>query len=246
MFGQNWSIEQIENELALKFNGLIKNDQHDQPLNDQSGLSGEAGVRLDAVLSKISEALEDQSLFRSEIRSLRDEVAELRKDYRAMEKQYGGRVKSLEDSVDELKESNTRLEQLVRSRSQKSGRITFPSNAYLGRPLVIRSAGEYLGVQGGGKKHFSLKDFVTLIESRAVAGRTIDTSWQKKGGNWVFMVKLNDAGKQQDVVLVTRETVTPNGNTVAEILRLNIDGRDAPDSLLLSLFRQVRATFGEG
>jgi hypothetical protein len=62
----------------------------------------------------------------------------------------------------------------------------------------------------------------------------------------VLVVKLDDSGRavQQDIVLVTAQTVTPSGNTVTEIVRLNIDGVDAPDSLLLSLFRQVRTVFG--
>jgi len=245
MFGNNWSVEQIENELALKFGMLINNDQSDQQENASSFVAPAAG-RLDEVLARISDALDNQALFRSEIRSLRDEVAGLRDEYGSFEQKYGKRLKVLESGMQSLEESHGRLERLFSGKATGPGGIDFPSEKYLARPLVIRSNGEFLGVQGGGKKHFSLRDFVRLIERSASATCSVDTRWEKKSGNWVFVVKTSDParGLRQDVVLVTRKTVTPNGNTVTEIARLNIDGNDAPDSLLLSLFRQVRTVFG--
>ncbi len=244
MFGNNWSVEQIENELALKFGMLLENDRNDQQMNNIT--SSTSSAKLDEVLARISDALDDQTLFRSEVRSLRDEVAGLRSEHGVLEKQYGKRIQELESGMRELRESNRRLERLVTGRGAQDGRIDFPSEEYLGRPLVIRSNGEFLGVQGGGKKHFSLRDFVRLIERSASPTRVVDARWQKKGVNWVFVVKTTDTarGASQDVILVTRKTVTPSGNTVTEIARLNIDGNDAPDTLLLSLFRQVRTVFG--
>lgn len=243
MFGDNWSVEQIENELALKFGALFQDEQNDQQLIGQRG--DKASTKLDDVLVRISDALENQTLFRGEIRSLRDEVAGLRNSYSSFEKKHGSRLEKIEKEMQELRDANQRLEQLV-SGKKSGGRIDFPDEDFLGCPLVIRSNGEYLGVQGGGKKHFSLRDFVMLIERSASSSRTVDTQWKKKNGNWVLVVKTADAsrGTSQDVVLVTRKTVTPNGNTVTEIARLNIDGNDAPDSLLVSLFRQVRTVFG--
>lgn len=244
MFGSNWSVEQIESELALKFGLLKDSDQSDQQLINGGRLLSHG--RLDRVLSRISDALDNQTLFQGEIRSLRDEVAELRKEYGSLQKKYGRRVDTLERGMKALQDSNRRLERLVAGKAAGGGRIDFPSESYLARPLVIRSNGEFLGVQGEGKKHFSLRDFVKLIEGSASASRSVDTRWQKKGGSWVLVVKTADSvsGAGQDVVLVTRKTVTPSGNTVTEIARLNIDGNDAPDSLLLSLFRQVRNVFG--
>jgi hypothetical protein len=241
MFGENWTVEQIENELALKFSSLVNNDQRDQQLTNVAGASSSG---LEAVLAKISDALDDQGLFRSEIRSLRDEVRGLRDEYADMKQSMSSRVSELELRLKDAVAANERLERIVRG--ERSGGIAFPDSEYLERPLVIRANGEYLGVQGTGSKHFSLKDFVTLIERSASGARVVDTSWQYTSGNWVLVVKLDDSGRavQQDIVLVTAQTVTPSGNTVTEIVRLNIDGVDAPDSLLLSLFRQVRTVFG--
>jgi len=243
MFGSNWTVEQIENELALKFSTLIRNEQNDQQLNDVA--VGASSIGMEQILARISDALDDQGLFRSEIRSLRDELSGLREGYISLKEEVVGRVGLLEEQLKVAQAANERLERMVRGQ-ESGGGIAFPDSEYLERPLVIRSNGEYLGVQGTGAKHFSLKDFVALIELRASSVRGVDTSWQYKSGNWVLVVKMDDAEKQlhQDVVLVTAKTVTPSGNTVTEIVRLNIDGVDAPDSLLLGLFRQVRTVFG--
>jgi hypothetical protein len=48
---------------------------------------------------------------------------------------------------------------------------------------------------------------------------------------------------EQTIVLVARKTVTPSKNTVTEVQRLNINGKDVPDTLMLSLFKQLREGF---
>ncbi|WP_040372075.1 MerR family transcriptional regulator [Desulfovibrio oxyclinae] len=234
MFSKNYSVEQIERELALKFGSMINVEQQGESVTAEFG----------RVLDKMSEALQDQSLFRSEIRSLRDEVAELRREHRDLVRGYQERVELLEEGFKVLKDKNIELERKVAA--GPGGGIDFPPDVYLGRPLVIRSEGEFLGVQGRDKKHFSLKDFVVLIERRMSESMKVETSWSKKDGAWVLLVRTESNGgmSDQNIVLVTHETVTPSGNTVVEIIRLNINGEDAPDALLLSLFRQVRSVFG--
>ena len=237
MFNKNWSVDQIERELALKFSGLMNDQQYDQ-LNDQSTPSGvDAFAReMGGVLAKMSDVLQNQSLFRSEIRSLRDEVAELRRERSESEKRHAERVERLEQEVAGLRRKMA---------SKPGGRIDFPSSAYLQRPLVIASDGEYLGVLGKGRTHFSLKDFVQLIERKVSDAMVVETSWKRQDGHWVLVIKTEDAskGREQNVVLVTRKTTTPNRNEVTEIVRLNIDGTDAPDALLLTLFRQLKSVF---
>lgn len=237
MFNNNWSTEQIERELALKFSMLV-GGAADQD-NDQLYNKGAESFAHDigAVLAKMSEALEDQSLFRSEIRSLRDEVAELRKERKASEEMYQRKVDSLEEQIREMhKRANFK---------PGAADLDFPSNEFLSSPLVICSDGEYLGVQGKGRKHFTLKDFVHLIERKVSDLMSVETSWKAQGENWVLVVRTSDTrkDKNQDIVLVSKKTVTPSNNTVTEIVRLNIDGNDAPDALLLTLFRQLKSVF---
>jgi len=239
MFNDNWSTEQIERELALKFSLLMTDQQHDQS-NDQSAVfdaSGSLAREIGGVLSKMSDVLENQSLFRSEIRSLRDEVAALRKERKESEERHVERVESLEKELSEL-----RRRMKVKSASNE---IDFPPAEFLSSPLVIRSGGEYLGVQGKGQKHFSLEDFVQLIERKMSDSMDVVTSWKLQNGHWVLVIRTVDAGRarEQNVVMVSKKTVTPSGNTVTEIIRLNIDGNDAPDALLLTLFRQLKSVF---
>lgn len=239
MFNDNWSTEQIEKELALKFSLLMSDQQSDQSF-EQSPVSGvtEGFAReVGSVLAKMSDVLENQSLFRSEIRSLRDEVEELRRERRDSEERHLQRVAVLERELGELR----------RNSSAKSAHrdIDFPPADFLSSPLVICSDGEYLGVQGKGRKHFSLKDFVQLIERKMSVSIVVETSWKRQNGHWVLVVRTDDSqkGREQNIVLVAKKTVTPSRNTVTEIIRLNIDGNDAPDALLLTLFRQLRAVF---
>lgn len=235
MFNDNWSTEQIERELALKFSALMNDQQSDQSI-DQRVASGEfQGIA--GVLSKMSDVLENQSLFRSEIRSLRDEVADLRRERKEAESRYGEQVSSLEKEI-------TQLKRRVVGGAQ-GGSIDFPPAEFLASPLVIASEGEYLGVQGKGKKHFSLKDFVLLIERKMSDAMAVETSWKRQNGHWVLVVRTEDSakGREQNIVLVAKKTVTPSKNTVTEIIRLNIDGNDAPDALLLTLFRQLKTVF---
>ncbi|WP_242653101.1 MerR family transcriptional regulator [Pseudodesulfovibrio hydrargyri] len=181
--------------------------------------------------------LDNQSLFRSEIRSLRDEVAALRAEREAESARQGEAVRALRDEVASLKR------RLSAGQTGGSG-IDFPPAEFLASPLVIASGGEFLGVQGKGK-HFSLKDFVQLIERKESAAVAVETSWKRQDGHWVLVVRTEDCdgGREQNIVLVAKKTVTPSRNTVTEIIRLNIDGNDAPDALLLTLFRQLKTVF---
>jgi DNA-binding transcriptional MerR regulator len=239
MFNANWSVEQIERELALKFSMLMSDQQYDQS-NDQSEPfvgSSDFIQGIGGLLSKMSDVLENQSLFRSEIRSLRDEVESLRRERRESEREYSAKVADMES---ELASIRRRVHA-----GGGAGGIDFPPTEFLSSPLVICSAGEYLGVQGKGRSHFSLQDFVRLIERKMSASMAVETSWRSQDGHWVLVVRTEDEGKEreQNIVLVAKKTVTPSGNTVTEIIRLNIDGNDAPDALLLTLFRQLKAVF---
>lgn len=235
MFNDNWSAEQIEQELALKFSSLLNDQQSDQSFDQDP--DGRHIHGLTGVLARMSDALDNQSLFQSEIRSLRDEVEALRRE----REEESRRQKEV---ADELRKEVASLRERL-STKPDHGAIDFPPAEFLASPLVIASDGEYLGVQGKGRKHFSLEDFVQLIERKESDVVAVDTSWKQQDGHWVLRVRTEDAakGREQNIILVARKTVTPNRNVVTEIIRLNIDGNDAPDALLLTLFRQLKAVF---
>ncbi len=241
MFNDNWSTEQIEQELALKFGVLMNDQQRDQSF--EQSISSGAAQDLAGVLSRMSDVLDNQSLFRSEIRSLRDEVAALRAEREAEALKREAEALKREEAVRSLREEVAVLKRRLAAGKGGQG-IDFPPAEFLSSPLVIASGGEYLGVQGKGK-HFSLEDFVQLIERKESTFVAVETSWKRQDGHWVLVVRTEDGenGREQNIVLVAKKTITPSRNTVTEIIRLNIDGNDAPDALLLTLFRQLKTVF---
>ncbi|MGE4554111.1 MAG: MerR family transcriptional regulator [Desulfovibrionaceae bacterium] len=267
MFENNWSAEQIEQELSqgaargARVGGRLAADaplgarlapeRREYPLDGPAGGLGDGG--LGDVLVKITDLLENQTLFRGEIRSLRDEVAGLREERDRAERRHAERVDHLQREVEALRRAKLDLERLVRAGAAGGASATasglVPADEFLSRPLVIRSVqGEYLGVLGVGKKHFSLADFVEIMERNISTSRRIETAWERRDGAWVLLITARDTAKDavQRIVLVAGETVTPNRNVVVEIRRLNIDGTDVPDALLLNLFRQVKDEFAAG
>ena len=154
-----------------------------------------------------------------------------------MEAAYLARIQGLEARVESL----GRELDLAR---REPGKALAPSPEFLARPLVIRSdQGEFLGVLGRGRKHFTMRDFVELLEQNAGPGLGIDLAWERRAQHWVLQAgaRETDTGQEQKMVLVVKEMVTPNNNQVVLILRFNIDGRDVSEALLLGLFRRIRS-----
>nr|WP_284710854.1 MerR family transcriptional regulator [Desulfovibrio aminophilus] len=232
MFENNWSVEQIERELAA-----CRGEVLDAGAPEAGDAAGEGSARIAALLTKMSDVLENQTLFRGEIRSLRDEVASLRRERDEAEARQRERVAELEREIG-------RLRLLVGARERTA--LDFPPSDYLGLPLVIRTGqGEFLGVLGRNSRAFGLNDFVALLERHTARGEAVDMRWRREGSSgWSLEVAAGgEADESRRIALSTVRTVTPNGNEVVRVLRLSINGQDAPDSLLLSLFRQIRESF---
>ena len=126
MFTENWSVDQIEKELSLKF-GRLKNDQHNDQSNDRSTGFGESfgfSREVSDILAKMADAMENQALFRSEIRALRDEVESLRRERRDIERDNADKVSALEAEI-------AALRRRMASRSA-GGDIDFPPADFFG------------------------------------------------------------------------------------------------------------------
>lgn len=252
MYGMNWSTEQIESELSLKFGMLIENIKNDQQLISGAGLEPGSDMEtmikgLSSVLGKVTDMLSNQVLFQSELRDLREEVATLRSEKRRLSADTNERIMDMAMEIGQLKRDRSELFSLLRA-SGDSGpdESSFPSSKYLERPLVIQNLeGEYLGVAGKGRKHFSLEDFVRLLENSVNSHRSVDLEWKKKDGQWVLVIDASEgqSSAQKKIVLVTEENVTPNNNIVVRIDSMEINGKTVPSALLFSLFKQIRESF---
>ncbi len=253
MYGMNWSTEQIENELNIKFSMLIDSINNDQQLINEAGLESSAEMQtvisgLSNVLGKVSDLLSNQSLFQSEIRDLRDEVANLRTEKRKLAADTNERIMEMAMEIGRLKRDRAELFRLLRNGEQsgEADMSSFPSAQYLERPLVIKtSEGEYLGVAGKGSKHFSLEDFVKLLENSVNSHRSVDLKWKNTDKQWELVISASeeDVAAKKEIVLVTEENITPSRNTVVRIVSMNINDKVVPDALLFSLFKQIRDSF---
>lgn len=230
MFEKNWSAEQIEQELAGGY-GLFESGG--APVTPEA----DAPAGLAAALERVSDLLDQQGLFHSEVRSLREEVAALRRERAESESRQAAQVRTLEQELAELRG-------LLRRNGSES--LVFPPADYLDLPLVVRTdQGEYLGVLGRNSRPFRLKDFAALLEGSPVRATPPVQTWRPKGQGWVLDLQdVSVGGQERRIVLETSRTVTPSKNAVALVQRLAVNGQDAPDALLLSLFRQIRESFG--
>lgn len=120
-----------------------------------------------------------------------------------------------------------------------------PGEEFRRLPLVFRSEkGEFLGVSAGSHKHFSLADFLGLLErgDRSVAVRWADGSKDR----WLLhLVEGPGLCDERRHHLAVRCTKTPKGNQVVLIERLSFAGRDVPVFFLYELFKQFGRGFGE-
>lgn len=251
MYGMNWSTEQIEKELSINFSLLVDQINNDQQLINEAGLEASSDVHaivssLSAVLGKISDLLSNQTLFQSEIRDLREEVAEMRREKRSLEGRLTERIHSLSNKVERLQRDREKLYEKLNEGQGERDVSMFPDKEYLQLPLVIKNAqGDYLGVLGKGRRHFTLEDFVSLLESSITTRRRVDLEWENGQDSWLLEISAQDSesGEDKKIILSTRKIVTPSENTVTQIVRMSINGKEVPEALLLSLFKQIKDSF---
>ncbi|WP_320007954.1 MerR family transcriptional regulator [Maridesulfovibrio sp.] len=251
MYGMNWTTEQIESELSLKFGALVDSINSDQQVINKAGLEPSSDMQtvikgLSSVLGKVSDLLSNQALFQAELRDLREELSILRSEKRKLSAETNERIMDMAMEIGRLKRDRAELYRLIQDGNIGPDESSFPTAEYLEQPLVIRnSEGEYLGVAGKGRKHFSLEDFVKLLEDSVTTHRSVDLKWREDSGKWILVIDAsdNDAPAQKKIVLVTEENVTPNNNTVVRIDSMEINGKSVPGALLFSLFKQIRESF---
>lgn len=228
MFNNNWTVEQIEEELS----GMRNAAGHvDAQAAQASGRSADDGRDVSKLLLSVSDLLENQTLIGGEIRSLKDELEALRLERMEAEARHLEQVRMLEVEIAALRE--------------KAGPMgSKPSWEYMSRPLVVRNAkGEYLGVLGKENRHFSLKEFTELLR-RNVAGGDEGVSWDNDGDLWTLTATARECSDmERHLVMVTKKTITPSKNVVTEVVRLNMGGEDVPQAMLLGLFKQLRDEF---
>ncbi len=253
MFENNWSAEQIEENLSQDFSHLFKPGNNGSTSGGQAG-SGENDNRpalvneITTVLDKMSGVLENQALFRTEIDTLRAEVTQLRKDKADLEVFYKDKIEGLEKELEEMQaERNELMRQFLEFANSQHDNLTQPPDTFLKLPLVIRtSEGEYLGVAGR-TKHFNLSEFIRIVRSNTSARKTVSLQWQRRNKSWILTIFTNDLDNRckHEHELQVFQTVTPNRNNVVQLTSLSIDGNSVPDPFLLVILRKIKDGFDD-
>ncbi len=235
MFEMNLSAEAVERELAARAPA--------RGVAPDPGLSGPMSGPMAGLLAKLDGLLADQALYRAEVASLRRDRDALRRERDAAERAAERRIATLEAEAASLRADRERLEarlaELIRRANPLRSR---PGREFLRLPLVIRSRGEFLGVSNKAGATLSLEGFTGLVQRNADADRDVDMGWEQDGEGYVLTVTVADkaAGRRQELRLTAAETTTPSNNRVVELRGLTLDGREAPEPMLLTLFRQIR------
>ena len=251
MYDKNWSAEQIEQELGLRFHETRKK----APPSGQWGSgafrenvydSQDLTFALAGIMEKMSGFLESQKFFQEEIKNLKMEISLLKKEKERLEDRHHKKISALEEERSELRRKKVEMEryilQKIRSDNTHHAR---PTSLFLDLPLVIRSGnGEYLGVTGKSKKNFTIKNLISLIQKNAGPRKSLDMHWERRGAAWSLNVSSRDRkGKEQSLVLFFEEKMTPKKNLVARLTRMAVDGKVAPATFLLGLFKEIRDSF---
>ncbi len=248
MFENNWSAEEIEQVLAQKFGATPTADIQEGCFIPPEPENEPLIQELAGVIDKMSNLLENQNLFRSEIDSLRSEITQLRTERDELEQRYQARVEQLEEEIAKLRQDRAQtLHDLLEHMNQAGGPYTAPPEAFTTLPLVIKKGeDEYLGVAGK-TRHFSLSEFVRIIDRNGNTNKNVALAWRREPGKWVLTINTYDldSGAKHEHVLHVRQTITPNQNNVVELIGLSIDGNSVPEPFLLVLLRKIKDGFDE-
>jgi len=252
MFDKNWSTEQIEESLTRGFAKAYKPMRFDEQLDNMSGRAMPASAammhELTGALDKISSLLQNQTLFRAEIDSLRQEIVLLKNEKLDLEDRYKQRIVVMETELEKLRfERADIIEQVLERMHRGKGAKIVPPEVFLSLPLVIKSGqDEYLGVAGK-TKHFNLKEFLSIIHKNATSGKALSMAWGQEGQNWILTVLTRDhkSNNEHEHIIEVVQTVTPSKNSVVQLTNLTIDGNPVPEPFLLVLFRKIKDGFDD-
>ncbi|MDK2956171.1 MAG: hypothetical protein PWQ57_1667 [Desulfovibrionales bacterium] len=178
-------------------------------------------------------------------RTLRDRINSILKERSCMEQRFREELLHLEGELERLRSEADGREGFQREQPAGDG-LAAPPSVLLSQPLVVKtSSEEYLGFCGPDRRHFALKDFMGLILQSLSTRSPVEMRWESRDGEWVLVISAQreDACEELRILLVVRRATTPRENTVTQIIRLNINGHEAPQPLILNLFRQIRKKF---
>lgn len=251
LYGRNRTTEEVEAYLEDRAAASGASDS-ELPARVQvpeppAVAGAESGFSFMGILESLAGLARGQEALRGEIEELRREVALLRNERDDLVRSSGERVGALEMEVAGLRQENDGLKHHIGVATRPGGLASAcPSRLFMGRPLVIQSQrGEYLGVAGRSRRHFTLNDLVGLLRGNPASRKAISMEWELEDAGWLLRIKSDGptGATPRNLVFSLRETTTPNKNRVVELTSMVVDGNTVPRTMLLSLFKQIRESF---
>ncbi len=112
--------------------------------------------------------------------------------------------------------------------------LAAPPPEFLSLPVVIRTEqGEFLGVPG----KLEVTPFVRVLEDMGREQGAVLTKWVQAGDDWIFDLTRGDGVRLEHHFSAT---VTPRGNEVANLARLDVDGERTSWPTLVDYFRRIK------
>lgn len=243
----DWSLDRLEQDLADGF-GLLDRAKSSGGLE-----AGESGAPADGMLQcmngalmKVFESLEAQNRLRRELAQARDELQRVQSVQAKRIQALEGEVGALRSALDEeCRRVRLEISHLARREAQQT-----PPENYLTRPLVLRSQqDDFLGVTDRMGQALSLSGFQRLVEGKGGGlrgDRVVASCWDASAGGWCLTLCFTGkAYSRKCYVLETNPLRTPNGNKVALLSNIFVDGSQVPQGYVLQMFRHLRESFQE-
>jgi len=249
-FNQKRSGDQIEEELAAQYpevpnpwGGALENGA-DTP---SPGADNHLLIQVvTASMDKIANALDRHSALLTQLQNLQHAVNTLREEKQQADKEYREQLGRLKNELDRLKTGHQGKTESFRQAQSEHHRQDHqaPDPDFLANPLTVRYPPQrYLGIKDSRNAALNLNQLIEAMRSKASGSKAVAFSWQARGGTWTLTASLNspDDGKDRKIILQAKATVTPQGNSVTEVVRMVIEGRELSKDDLLKFFKLYKA-----
>ncbi len=247
-FHQKWSWEQIEDELAA----------HYAVVSDERGVSVENGSNspwpksdshlllkdISASMKKIAQSLDQQRAFSAQLHQFRNELSCLRDEKQQADEKYREQIARLEAELDRINKWHRQDTFREPESEQARNGNQWPGPDFLTNPLTVHYPPQrYIGIRDSHNAAFNLNQLIDTIRRNASGSKAVSFSWKGIGDAWTLTARLNDPNSQKgrQIILQAKATTTPQGNSVTEIVRMTIEGRELSKDDLLKFFKLYQA-----
>jgi hypothetical protein len=247
-FNQKWSWEQIEDELAAHY--AIVLGQYGDPIeygpNSPAPIADNQALlkEMTASMGKIASALDQQSVLLAQLHQFRNELSSLRDEKQQADKKYREQIDRLENELDRIKNGHGQ-ETFRQAGSENAQHGTqSPGSDFLTNPLTVHYPPQrYIGIRDNRNAALNLNQLIQTIQSNAYGSKAVAFSWKETGGAWTLTASLKDPNTQKErkIMLQAKATITPQANSVTEVVRMTIEGRELSKDDLLKFFKLYQA-----